>query len=143
MGAERFVTPQPLRRFSSRSTASLMKSERFSPSFSTASILASVPPGKRAGVCSSLIRGRPTTARISEMTFCVEPCILLISPIDVSGITYYRYMISDTEASEMVIKVREMTLRELVALCNNTARSPEARYAAQSELLARKLRVLA
>jgi hypothetical protein len=79
----------PLRRFSSRSTASRMKSDRFSLSARTASILSSVPPGKRAGVCSSLIRGRPTVERISDISFCAKPCILLISPIDhVPDITY-------------------------------------------------------
>lgn len=40
------------RRFNSRSTASRMKSERFSPSAITASIRAKVPAGNRAGICS-------------------------------------------------------------------------------------------
>lgn len=54
----------------------------------------------------------------------------------------YRCLIPEG-VSTMVIEVRKMGLKELVALCNSTARSPEARYAAQSELLARKLRVAA
>ena len=57
------------RRFSSRSTASRMKSERLSPSAHAASIRASVPAGKRAGVCSSLIFGRPTPERVGDITF--------------------------------------------------------------------------
>lgn len=70
------------RRFSSASTASRMKSERFPLSPITASMRASVPAGKRAGVCSSLILGLPTGSRISDITFSAKPCILLISPID-------------------------------------------------------------
>lgn len=77
------------RRFNSRSTASRMKSERFSPSARALSIRASVPSGNRAGVCSPLIRGRPTSERISDISFCAKPCTLLISPIDrVNDISY-------------------------------------------------------
>ena len=74
---------------SSRSTASRMKSERFSLSASTASMRAIVPARKRPGVCSSLIFGRPTPWRVSDITFSAKPCILLISPIDrEADITY-------------------------------------------------------
>ena len=74
---------------SSRSTASRMKSERFSLSASTASMRAMVPARKRPGVCSSLIFGRPTPWRVSDTTFSAKPCILLISPIDrVTDISY-------------------------------------------------------
>lgn len=77
------------RRDNSRSTASRMKSERFSPAASTASIRASVPSRNRAGVCSPLILGRPTVAGVSDITIPAKPCILLISPIDaVKDITY-------------------------------------------------------
>lgn len=43
------------RRFSSRSTATLMKSARPSSSFNTVSIRPSVPSGNLAGVCSWFI----------------------------------------------------------------------------------------
>lgn len=77
------------RRFSSRSTASRMKSERFSPSANAASIRASVPSRNRAGVCSPLILGRPTGAEVADITFFAKSNILLISPIDcVTDITY-------------------------------------------------------
>lgn len=74
---------------SSRSTASRMKSERFSLPSHAASMRANVPAGKRAGVCSSLIFGRPTGAGVSDITFSAKLAILLISPIDhVPDITY-------------------------------------------------------
>lgn len=77
------------RRCTSRSTASRMKSDRFSPPASKASMRASVPPGNRAGVCSSLMRGLPTGGRVGDITFFVEKGIFLISPIDrVSDISY-------------------------------------------------------
>lgn len=77
------------RRSSSRSTASRMKSDRFSLSANTPSMRASVPAGKRPGVCSSLIFGLPTGRRVSDITFSAKACILLISPIDPqSDITY-------------------------------------------------------
>lgn len=69
------------RRFSSASTAERMKSDRFSRSASAASMRASVPAANRAGVCSSLIFGRPTLAGLADISFCAKPCILLISPI--------------------------------------------------------------
>ncbi|HKF95125.1 MAG TPA: hypothetical protein VKB96_11115 [Gammaproteobacteria bacterium] len=69
------------RRLISRSTASRMKSERFSLSTSMASIRARVPSRKRAGVCSPLIRGLPTDAGIGDIVFSAKPAILLISPI--------------------------------------------------------------
>jgi hypothetical protein len=47
------------RLFSSRSTASRMKPARDSFSSKTRSIRSSVPPGRRAGICSSLICFRP------------------------------------------------------------------------------------
>lgn len=59
-----------------------MKSERFSLSAQAESMRASVPAGKRAGVCSSLILGLPTGERVSDITNSVEAVILLISPID-------------------------------------------------------------
>lgn len=50
---------------------------------------ASVPAAKRAGVCSSLIFGRPTRAGISDITISAKLAILLISPIALqSDITY-------------------------------------------------------
>jgi hypothetical protein len=70
------VTPYAFRsrRFNSRSTASRMTSENFSPSSITAFIRAFVPSGNLAGICSKFI--------------CVRP-ILLISPIDeIEDITY-------------------------------------------------------
>jgi len=74
---------------SSRSTASRMKSERFSFSASTASMRAIVPARNRPGVCSSLIFGLPTPVRISDITFSSKQSILLISPIDrEADITY-------------------------------------------------------
>lgn len=77
------------RRCSSFSTASRMKSERFSPSRHAASIRASVPAGNLPGVCSSLMRGLPTGERVGDITISVEACILLISPIaSVRDITY-------------------------------------------------------
>lgn len=83
------VLPVFSRLSSSRSTASRMKSDRFSLPVSRASMRASVPARKRPGVCSSLILGRPTLGRISDITFSAKPCILLISPIDrVRDITY-------------------------------------------------------
>ena len=69
------------RRSSSRSIASRMKSERFSFGRRTASMRASVPSGKRAGVCSSLIFVRPTGRFVAAGRISVKPCILLISPI--------------------------------------------------------------
>ena len=71
-----------VRRLISRSTASRMKSERFSLSAKSASIRASVPSGKRAGVCSSLIFVRPTGRFVPDITNSGKSCILLISPID-------------------------------------------------------------
>ncbi|WP_164857154.1 hypothetical protein [Sphingomonas crocodyli] len=66
-----------------------MKSDRFSLPVSAASMRANVPSRKRAGVCSPLILGRPTPARISDITFSAKPAILLISPIDrVNDISY-------------------------------------------------------
>ena len=67
VGAQNYLAAD--RRFNSASTASRIKSDRFSPSASAASMRASVPPGKRAGVCSSLILGRPTGAAIVDITF--------------------------------------------------------------------------
>lgn len=79
----------PSRLASSRSTASRMKSDRFSLSVSTASMRARVPSANRAGVCSPLILGLPTGERVSDITNSVEPVILLISPIDdVNDIIY-------------------------------------------------------
>jgi hypothetical protein len=37
-----------------------------------------------------LMRGRPTGADVTDITFSVEPCILLISPIDSIG--YHLYL---------------------------------------------------
>ena len=99
---------------SSRSTASRMKSERFSFSASTASMRAIVPARNRPGVCSSLIFGLPTPVRISDITFSSKQSILLISPIDAqSDITY----IGDIRngASEMV-GIGEMKDSELQAI---------------------------
>jgi hypothetical protein len=77
------------RRDSSASMAFRMKSERFSPVASTASMRASVPARSRAGVCSSLIFFRPTRDGVGDITFSGKPSILLISPIAAkSDITY-------------------------------------------------------
>jgi hypothetical protein len=77
------------RRLISRSTASRMKSDCFSPSASNAFTRSSVPSRKRAIVCSPLIRGLPTSERVAGTINSVEPCILLVPPIDnVSGTTY-------------------------------------------------------
>jgi hypothetical protein len=62
--------------------ASRMKSARFSPSASNASMRASVPAISRAGVCSSLIFGRPTREALSDITISGNVGMLLISPID-------------------------------------------------------------
>ena len=61
------------RRFSSRSTASRMKSACFSPSPSVASILASVPSGNLATVCSWLICFLPMLGIIDAITYCYKP----------------------------------------------------------------------
>ena len=67
------------RRASSRSIASRMNSARFSFSFNTASIRASVPPLKRAGTCSPLILFLPT---LSNMAITHPIGQLKISPLD-------------------------------------------------------------
>ena len=56
-----FRAAKPSRRLSSRSIASRMNSARRSLSRKMASIRLSVPAGRRAGVSSSLILGRPAT----------------------------------------------------------------------------------
>lgn len=57
---------------------------------------ASVPAGKRAGVCSSLIFGLPTDGRISDIIFSVNVAPFLISPIDcIHDIMYECNQISD------------------------------------------------
>jgi hypothetical protein len=64
------------RLFSSLSTASLMRSERFSPSSRAESMRSSVPSGNRAGVCSWLIWGRPRlamTRTLDDITNCYKP----------------------------------------------------------------------
>ena len=59
-----FRAPIPSRRLSSRSIAARMKSARLSPIRKTASMRSSVPAGSRAGVKSSLIRGRPISLKL-------------------------------------------------------------------------------
>jgi hypothetical protein len=49
-----------------------MKSERFSFGPNSASIRASVPSGKRAGVCSSLILRRPTGRVVADINNAVK-----------------------------------------------------------------------
>lgn len=94
------------RRFISLATASRIKSERFSPSFNTASICASVPAGNRAGICSSLIFGRPTLGRISDIAISVNAAPFMISPI-------YTYMISCINAIRYQIGTHDMATYEV------------------------------
>lgn len=50
---------------------------------------ASVPSRNRAGVCSPLMRGLPTSPGVADIIFFANSPILLISPIDaVKDITY-------------------------------------------------------
>lgn len=62
------------RLLSSFSTASLMKLARFSfaSRSRTRSMRSSVPPGNRAGVCSSLICFRPMLTTIDDITYCYK-----------------------------------------------------------------------
>jgi hypothetical protein len=65
------------RRSISRSTACRNRSARFSPSSRTASMRASVPAEKRAGICSSFIRLRPTGVVIGDITICFNDRYLI------------------------------------------------------------------
>lgn len=62
------------RLLSSFSTASRRKSERFSllSGSKTRSMRSSVPPGNRAGICSSLICFRPMPWVIDDITYCYK-----------------------------------------------------------------------
>jgi len=62
------------RRFSSFSTASRRKSERFSfvSGSRTRSMRSSVPPGNLAGICSSLICFRPMRDILDDITYCYK-----------------------------------------------------------------------
>jgi len=112
------------RRFNSRSTASRMKSERFSLPVSAASIRARVPSAKRAGVCSPLILGRPTGAAICDITFCAKLPILLISPIDrVHDISYLDDITYGGQEMTTLTKTERFVLNE-VDSCPDKVASP-------------------
>lgn len=60
------------RLFNSLSTASRMKAAMDSFSIKTRSIRSLVPPGSRAGICSSLICVRPMPGVIDDITYCYK-----------------------------------------------------------------------
>lgn len=79
------------RRRISFSTASRMKSDRFSLPSRTDSMRANVPSGNLAGYCSSLILIRPTGRFVPDGEMCVNAASKSISPIDIEKDTFYKF----------------------------------------------------
>lgn len=134
LSAESADEAQPFfsRRLSSRSTASRINAARDSLSSKTRSIRSSVPPIRRAGICSSLICLRPMPGVIDDITYCYKGqnkryhlftrLRYLISSITSARSKQMTYQIATNEVGSIyVVLASEGRIVRIVRKCDDRA----------------------